>query len=124
MGKNNGKVTVLGAAFKPHTDDVRNSPALWVARQLAAEGIEVSVYDPRVTAPAMPGTLCWADTVEDACRGSELLLHLTDWPEFRELDPTDLKRYVDSTVLLDARNLLDRGLWRAAGWDVHSMGRP
>lgn len=124
VGTTTSKVTVLGAAFKPQTDDVRNSPALWVSQQLAAEGLEVSVYDPRVAAPSEPDGLYWAASVEDACRGSELLVHLTDWPEFRELDPTDLKRHVDSTVLLDARNLLDRGLWREAGWDVHSMGRP
>ena len=120
------RVGVLGASFKPNSDDVRDSPALNVAGQLQLQGAEVTIYDPRgnPNAKALFPTLGYADSAMEACAGAHLVLHLTEWPEFRELDPAVLASVVADTKVIDARNALDPAAWRAAGWTYGSLGRP
>lgn len=115
------KVAVLGAAFKPGTDDTRNSPALTVADHLAAAGADVWIFDPeaRVSGP----TFTQADTIEDCLRDAELVLHLTEWPLFRQLNPADYADLVKNRVVIDGRLKLDRDHWQRAGWKVVQMGR-
>ena len=119
------RVAVLGAAFKPDSDDVRDSPALAVAGQLHLAGADVSVYDPKANANAAKRfpTLTYADSALDACRDADLVLHLTEWPEFRSLTPADLDGVVRRKQILDGRNLLDANVWRDGGWTFRSMGR-
>ncbi len=119
------RIGVWGAAFKPDSDDVRDSPALAIAGLLHLRGARVSVYDPQAahTAAARFPTLDYADSAVDAARDADLLLHLTEWPEFRELDPVDVGAVVRHRRLLDGRNLLDLTTWRAAGWEVRGLGR-
>ena len=119
------RVAVLGAAFKPDSDDVRDSPALAVAGQLHLAGANVSVYDPKANANAAKRfpTLTYADSALDACRDADLVLHLTEWPEFRALTPADLDGVVRRKQILDGRNLLDADRWREGGWTFRSMGR-
>ncbi|MFB7592963.1 UDP-glucose dehydrogenase family protein [Streptomyces sp. NPDC056169] len=120
------RVAVLGATFKPDSDDVRDSPALNVAGQIHLQGGQVTVYDPKgmENARRLFPTLGYADTALDAVRGADVVLHLTEWREFRELDPAELAAVVTSPVILDGRNALDSELWRAAGWTYRAMGRP
>jgi UDPglucose 6-dehydrogenase len=119
------RIAVLGAAFKPNSDDVRDSPALDVAGQLQLAGGWVSVHDPKamVNAAARFPTLLYADSAEEACTGADLVLHLTEWEVFRELDPAKLATVVARPVVLDARNALDATAWRAAGWTYRGFGR-
>ncbi|MFB7516472.1 UDP-glucose dehydrogenase family protein [Streptomyces sp. NPDC056144] len=120
------RVAVLGATFKPDSDDVRDSPALNVAGQIHLQGGQVTVYDPKgmENARRIFPTLGYADTALDAVRGADVVLHLTEWREFRELDPAELAAVVSSPVILDGRNALDGELWRKAGWTYRAMGRP
>ncbi|MHC0433129.1 UDP-glucose dehydrogenase family protein [Streptomyces sp. O3] len=120
------RVAVLGATFKPDSDDVRDSPALNVAGQIHLQGGQVTVYDPKGTdnARQLFPTLGYAASAVDAARGADVVLHLTEWREFRELDPVALGAVVAERVLLDGRNTLDPVRWRAAGWTYRAMGRP
>ncbi|MBZ3910324.1 UDP-glucose dehydrogenase family protein [Streptomyces acidiscabies] len=120
------RVAVLGAAFKPDSDDVRDSPALNVAGQIHLQGGQVTVYDPKGMGNArrLFPTLGYAESVVDAVRGADVVLHLTEWREFRELDPAALGEVVRGRVILDGRNALDPGVWRKAGWVYRGMGRP
>ncbi|MCP3760366.1 UDP-glucose/GDP-mannose dehydrogenase family protein [Streptomyces sp. TBY4] len=120
------RVAVLGATFKPDSDDVRDSPALNVAGQIHLQGGQVTVYDPKGmdNARRVFPTLGYADTALDAARGAEVVLHLTEWREFRDLDPAALGEVVTDRLLLDGRNALDPAVWRAAGWTYRAMGRP
>ncbi|MEU1019314.1 UDP-glucose/GDP-mannose dehydrogenase family protein [Streptomyces sp. NPDC005900] len=120
------RVAVLGATFKPDSDDVRDSPALNVAGQIHLQGGQVTVYDPKGMANArrLFPTLGYADTAVDAVRGADVVLHLTEWREFRELDPAALASVAAAPVILDGRNALDPETWRAAGWTYRAMGRP
>ncbi|MFB6532250.1 UDP-glucose dehydrogenase family protein [Streptomyces sp. NPDC056399] len=122
----NRRMTVLGATFKPNSDDVRDSPALAVAAALHREGADIRVHDPEGIANARrarPELPCEADVLT-ACQGAELVLHLTEWGQYRELDPVKLARVVRRPVLVDARNTLPHDEWRAAGWTVEALGRP
>jgi UDPglucose 6-dehydrogenase len=120
------RVAVLGVAFKPDSDDVRDSPSLAVCDRLIAEGAIVSVHDP----VAMPGAarkrpgLRYAPSVFEAAEGADLVLHLTEWSDYRAIDPGALARVVARRVIIDARCCLDAALWREAGWTVHVLGRP
>jgi UDPglucose 6-dehydrogenase len=119
------RIAVLGAAFKPGTDDVRDSPALQVAAQLHARGADVRVYDPRANgngAVRYP-YLHFAAGVPQALHGADLVLHLTEWPEFRQLDPARLRPMVRRARIIDGRNTLDPDRWRAAGWTFRGVGR-
>ncbi|MFW6693356.1 UDP-glucose dehydrogenase family protein [Streptomyces sp. MAR4 CNX-425] len=120
------RIAVLGAAFKPDSDDVRDSPALNVAGQIHLQGGQVTVYDPKGMDNARREfpTLRYADSAEDALRGADIVLHLTEWPEFRDLDPGHLAAVVSRPHLIDGRNTLDPAPWRAAGWTFRAMGRP
>jgi UDPglucose 6-dehydrogenase len=120
------RVGVLGATFKPNSDDVRDSPALNVAGQIQLQGAQVTVYDPRGidTARALFPTLGYADSAVAACAAADLVLHLTEWQEFREMDPAVLSDVVTERKIIDARNALDPARWRAAGWTYGSRGRP
>jgi UDPglucose 6-dehydrogenase len=119
-------VAVLGAAFKPDSDDVRDSPALGVARALADEGATVRVTDPKALANARRTApdLTYVDDPIEACRDADVVLHLTEWRNYRELDPAVPAAVVAQARLLDARNALDLPRWQAAGWQVHALGRP
>ncbi|GAA1224512.1 UDP-glucose/GDP-mannose dehydrogenase family protein [Kitasatospora nipponensis] len=120
------RVAVLGAAFKPNSDDIRDSPALNVAAQIQLQGAEVTVYDPKAmdNARKMYPGLNYAASPTDAAVGAHVVLHLTEWQEFRELDPVALGSVVAERRLLDGRNVLDGPAWRAAGWTYRAMGRP
>ena len=120
------RVGVLGAAFKPNSDDIRDSPALDVAEMIKAAGADVRVHDPRALPVARahrPG-LDYVDTVPEALEGAHVVLHLTEWQDYRELDPADLVSSVEHPVVIDGRNKLDPQLWRAAGWTYRALGRP
>ncbi|ARF55631.1 UDP-glucose dehydrogenase family protein [Streptomyces gilvosporeus] len=120
------RVAVLGATFKPDSDDVRDSPALNVAGQIHLQGGQVTVYDPKgmENARRVFPTLGYADSPLAAVRGADVVLHLTEWSEFRELDPAELGDAVSERRILDGRNALDPGLWRKAGWTYRALGRP
>ena len=120
------KITVLGAAFKPDSDDVRDSPALAVARLIATQGGLVTVTDPQAIDNAkksFPELNYVADTAE-AISGAEAVLLLTEWREYRDLDPAATAELVRGKVLVDGRNVLTPELWRAAGWTYRALGRP
>ena len=119
-------VTVLGAAFKPDSDDVRDSPALAVAAAIHNAGGNVVVHDPKALANAarVYPTLTYVEDVNEALANAELVLHLTEWPEYRDLDPGALPAAAKQRHLIDARNRLDPQLWRAAGWTYRALGRP
>jgi UDPglucose 6-dehydrogenase len=120
------RVAVLGASFKPDSDDVRDSPALNVAGQIHLQGGQVTVYDPKGmdNARRLFPTLGYAPSALAAVRGADVVLHLTEWREFRELDPAELGQAVAARIVLDGRNALDPELWRRAGWTYRAMGRP
>ncbi|PYY40828.1 MULTISPECIES: UDP-glucose/GDP-mannose dehydrogenase family protein [unclassified Curtobacterium] len=119
------RIAVLGLAFKPNSDDVRDSPALDIAARLRDLGATVASYDPEavVTARRVHPELDYAETATDALTGADLVLVLTEWNEFRELDPTAVAALVSSPVVVDGRNCLDREAWRAAGFTYRGMGR-
>jgi UDPglucose 6-dehydrogenase len=120
------RVAVLGAAFKPHSDDIRDSPALSVAAQMQLQGAQVTVTDPQAVDNARKKwpELVYADTVADAVREAEVVLLLTEWPEYVALDPEELRRQVAVPRIIDGRNCLDPATWRAAGWTYRALGRP
>jgi len=125
-GSVNGRcIGVLGAAFKPGTDDVRDSPALEVSGQLRARGARVRVYDPQANAnaAALFPSLDYVESVVEAVHDADLVLHLTEWPEFRDLDPGDLAALPREAQIVDGRNALDPHRWRAAGWVYRGVGR-
>jgi len=119
-------VAILGAAFKPNTDDVRDSPALNVAGQFQLEGANVRVYDPKASDNArktLP-TVDYAVSSLDACDGADVVLVLTEWEEFRNMQPQELAAVTRSKNIVDARNCLDPQKWRTAGWAYRGIGRP
>ncbi len=120
------RVAALGAAFKPNSDDVRDSPALNVAGQIQLQGACVNVFDPQAmdNSRALFPTLNYATTAFEACEGADVVLILTEWAEFRSIDPVALRDTVRSAVVVDARNCLDSAEWRAAGWLYRALGRP
>ena len=120
------RVGVLGAAFKPNSDDIRDSPALDVASRIQKAGAQVTVYDPAALDNARRDypDLDYADSLVDAARDADVLLHLTEWREFRDMDPHILDDVVRSKSIVDGRNALDPDAWRAAGWHYRALGRP
>ena len=119
------KVAVLGAAFKPDSDDVRDSPALDIAVQIHAAGANVVVHDPKATGPASKRfpALTFTEDINECVKDAEIVLHLTEWKIYRELDPVAVKGLVKRAILIDGRNMLDRSAWQAAGWHVRALGR-
>jgi UDPglucose 6-dehydrogenase len=120
------RIGVLGAAFKPHSDDIRDSPALDVASRLHRAGAHVTVYDPAALANARRDypALAYAESAVDAAAGADAVLHLTEWPEFVQMDPEVLGAVVNRRNVVDGRNALDATRWRAAGWHYRALGRP
>ena len=120
------RVAVLGVAFKPNSDDIRDSASLAVCAGLAAEGAIVSVHDPVAmpnAAKVQPG-LRYAPSVFEVAEGADLVLHLTEWSDYQAIDPAALARVVARRVIIDARCCLDAELWGDAGWSVRVLGRP
>lgn len=119
------KIAVLGAAFKPDSDDVRDSPALDIAVQIAAAGATVTIHDPKAIEPAKKRfpTLNYSESIEEALKGADLVLHLTEWKVYRELDPVKMKSLVANPIIIDGRNALDREAWISAGWKFRALGR-
>lgn len=120
------RVAVLGAAFKPNSDDVRDSPALNIAGQIQLQGAAVSVYDPEAmqNARQLFPTLQYAQDTHEACAGADVVMILTEWKQFVALNPTDLGQAVRRRTMIDGRNCLDPVAWRDAGWTYRGMGRP
>jgi UDPglucose 6-dehydrogenase len=119
-------VGVLGAAFKPNSDDVRDSPALDVAATIRAQGGKVTVYDPKALENARRAqpALMFGESALDAAQGAHVMLLLTEWAEFRNMDPDVLGAVVAEKNIVDGRNALDPEAWRAAGWNYRALGRP
>jgi UDPglucose 6-dehydrogenase len=120
------KIAVLGAAFKPHSDDIRDSPALNVAAQARLQGADVVVADPAAVENArhLWPDLSYADTPEEAVTGADVVLLLTEWPQYTALDPAAMAGLARGRSIIDGRNALDPAAWRAAGWDYRALGRP
>lgn len=119
------RVTVLGAAFKPNSDDIRDSPALDIAVRLAETGASVTISDPEAlhgVAARYPALTCVRDPYQ-ALEGAQMVLLLTEWGEFLELDPARAATLVETARIIDGRNALDRDAWQAAGWDYQGLGR-
>ena len=119
------RVTVLGCAFKPNSDDVRDSPALSVAGSLSLAGAAVTVYDPQAmdNARKVFPTLNYAASLDDALKDSELVILATEWKQFKELDPVATAELVSQRHIIDGRNVLDARAWMDAGWTVDALGR-
>lgn len=119
------RIAVLGAAFKPDSDDVRDSPALDIAVQIAAAGADVRVHDPKAIEPARRRHphLDYHEQIEECIKDADVILHLTEWKIYREIDPVSIKGLVRQAVIIDGRNMLDRDLWRNAGWKFRALGR-
>jgi UDPglucose 6-dehydrogenase len=118
-------IAVLGAAFKPESDDVRDSPALNVAGLLQLNGAAVAVYDPKAAENSRRvfPTLNYATSVSEAVENADAVLVATEWQEFIDLDPDDLADLVRAKVVVDGRNCLDVARWQSAGWRVYGLGR-
>ncbi|MFH5824241.1 UDP-glucose dehydrogenase family protein [Georgenia sp. AZ-5] len=122
----NKTVAVLGAAFKPDSDDMRNSPALDIAARIAGEGATVVITDP-AAGPRLQAERPSANVAPDAhaaAAGADVVLLLTEWQQFKNLDPATLKDVVTTPWIIDGRNALDPATWRAAGWTYTGIGRP
>jgi UDPglucose 6-dehydrogenase len=119
------KIAILGAAFKPESDDVRDSPALDIAIQIHANGADVTIHDPKAIENARKRfpVLTFSESIESCVENADIVLHLTEWKMYRELDPAVLITLVAQPILIDGRNALDRELWRSAGWKVRALGR-
>ena len=127
LGSISGKtIAILGAAFKPDSDDIRDSPALDIALMLSAGGANVRLHDPvalpQVRFRNLP--ILAIDNVEDVFDGADLVLHLTEWKVYRELDPQIIATKVSQKRIIDGRNCLNLDLWKNAGWQVTYLGKP
>ncbi len=120
------RVAVLGAAFKPDSDDIRDSPSLSVAAQMQLQGAHVTVTDPQAVenARAKWPDLKYASTPFEAAQDADVVVLATEWPEYRALDPQALGEVVAHRAVVDGRNVLDPAAWRAAGWTYRALGRP
>lgn len=119
------KVSILGAAFKPDSDDVRDSPALDIAAQIQAAGAIVTVHDPKAIKNAQKRfpALKFSESINETLQDSNIVLHLTEWKIYREIDPANAKSLVQNAIIIDGRNALDRELWLKAGWKFRALGR-
>ncbi|GAA1799735.1 UDP-glucose/GDP-mannose dehydrogenase family protein [Planosporangium flavigriseum] len=120
------RIAVLGATFKPNSDDIRDAPSLAVAGMLARAGADVHVYDPQgmENARRALSDLTYETSMDDAVRGADLVCVLTEWADFRNADPVALGEIVGARRVIDGRNCLDPALWTSAGWQYRGMGRP
>lgn len=119
-------VAVLGLAFKPHSDDVRDSPALDAAVRLRGLGAEVRATDPAAieNARRLHPQLDYRESFDDAVTGADVVVLVTEWDEYRYLDPEVVGRLVGAKRVVDGRNSYDPAAWRAAGWEYRGLGRP
>ena len=119
------RVAVLGAAFKPESDDIRDSPALNVANQMHLQGATVAVTDPQAIANARRAwpDLRFVDSPEAAAADADVVVLLTEWRQYRDLDPEAFGQLVAHRRIVDGRNVLDPAAWRAAGWSYRALGR-
>ncbi|QOD93264.1 UDP-glucose/GDP-mannose dehydrogenase family protein [Chryseoglobus sp. 28M-23] len=119
-------VTVLGLAFKPESDDVRDSPALDVAQRLADAGAVVRATDPEAieTSRRIRPDLDYVASIQEAISGADAIVVVTEWYQFRELDPVEVASWARGRVVVDGRNCLDASKWRSAGWTYAGLGRP
>jgi UDPglucose 6-dehydrogenase len=120
------RIAVLGAAFKPDSDDVRDSPALDIAAAIYTAGGDVVVHDPQAMANARAAypKMTYAADVREALSGADLVLLLTEWRDYTGLDPATVVDLPTTPSILDGRNCLDVARWRAAGWTYRGLGRP
>ncbi|MBS2963905.1 UDP-glucose/GDP-mannose dehydrogenase family protein [Actinocrinis puniceicyclus] len=120
------RIAALGAAFKPNSDDIRDAPALDVARMLQEGGAAVRVYDPEAMGNAQRAypSLEYAQSTLEAARDADVVVLLTEWTEFREIDPEMLGAVVAQRKVVDGRHALDPAAYRAAGWEYRALGRP
>jgi UDPglucose 6-dehydrogenase len=120
------RVAVLGLAFKPDSDDIRDSPALDIAVQLNGLGANVTATDPHAipNARAKHPQLRYVDSLAEAVQGADIVLLLTEWEQYREMLPEELTHMAAGKKIIDGRNVLDPSRWRNAGWEHRSMGRP
>lgn len=119
------RIAVLGLAFKPDSDDVRDSPALDIAERLRRAGAVVRATDPQAieTARRLHPGIDYRATAAEAAEGAELVILLTEWSEYRTLDPVALRGQVHGASIIDGRNVLDGDAWRSAGWEYRALGR-
>jgi len=127
LGSISGKtISILGAAFKPDSDDIRDSPALDISLLLSKGGANVRLHDPvalpQVRARNLP--INAIENLEEVFDGADLVLHLTEWKQYRELDPQSISARVSNKAIIDGRNCLDLALWSNAGWQVTYLGKP
>jgi UDPglucose 6-dehydrogenase len=120
------RIVVLGAAFKPDSDDVRDSPALDIAAAIYTAGGDVVVHDPQAMANARATypTMAYAQTVTEALTDADLVVLGTEWRDYVELDPFEVAHLPRTPLILDGRNALDPARWRTAGWTYRGLGRP
>ena len=120
------RIAMLGVTFKPESDDVRDSPALDVAVQLKGLGAEVIATDPEgiENARGRHPQLDYTSSTREALRGADLVVLVTEWREYRGLDPVETGQIVADRRIIDGRNVLDPAAWRAAGWAYRGLGRP
>jgi UDPglucose 6-dehydrogenase len=120
------RTAVPGIAFKPNSDDIRDSPSLDICDRLRSEGAIVTVHDPVAMANAARSRpdLRYAGSVSEAAEGADLVLHLTEWADYRAIDPAALGQVVARRSIIDARCALDITAWRDAGWTLRAPGRP
>lgn len=126
LGEPMGKtVAILGSAFKPNSDDVRDSPALDVAARLFNAGAEVNIYDPKANKNAAKRfpRLNYCDSIQEVTKKADLVLLLTEWDEFKSLNPQDISSHVSNKAIIDGRNVLDHDSWRKSGWRVEALGQ-
>jgi UDPglucose 6-dehydrogenase len=119
------RIAVLGAAFKPNSDDIRDSPALAVAGMLLNAGADVRIFDPEgmENARRVQPAAAYEPTLDDAVRGADLVCVLTEWADFRNADPVALGELAGARKVVDGRNCLDAAEWLAAGWEFRALGR-
>jgi UDPglucose 6-dehydrogenase len=121
------RIAALGLAFKPETDDMRDSPALDIIPKLAAAGAEITAYDPAAMEQArtlLPEAITYCDSSQDCIRDVDAVVIITEWNEFRALTPAMLKKNMRGRVVVDLRNIFDPQLVQEAGIDYHNIGRP
>ena len=123
---NNRKVSILGLAFKPETDDMRESPCLDIIPKLQEKNIQISVFDPIAMdeAKKLLKNIQFSDSIEECIKGSDALVILTEWNEFRSLSPQRLKKNMKGNILIDLRNALNPESFRKSGFTLIQVGRP